>query len=155
MQMFIAMNTRLFLFAALFMAAMSVQAQKFAVLDFELGSKIDSEEAEAIFHGFVTNFHPANYYKIDRNQVTDAIAALGLTDEGLSNEQLTKLGRTIEASFIVVGSMRELSGEYSVDVQAIDISTGTTIATVGDAFKKAKCRKKVGSLARKLACKIK
>lgn len=149
------MKTRLLFFAALCMAALTMQAQKYAVLDFEQGSKIDAEEAEYIFHDFITNFHPVGYCEIDRKQVAGTITELGFPATGLTKQQLTKLGRTLEATFIVVGSMRETSGEYSVDVQAIDISTGTTLATAGNTFKKAKCRNKVGKLAKKLAGKIK
>lgn len=149
------MKTKLFFLAALCMAALTVQAQKYAVLEFETGSKIDTEEAENITHLFLTNFHPARYSEIDRQRVNSAISELGFPATGLDHQQLTKLGRTLEASFIVVGSMSEKSGEYSVDVQAIDISTGTTVATAGDTFKKSKCRKKVISIAGKLAGKIK
>lgn len=149
------MKTRLLLFAALCMAALTMQAQKYVVLDFEKGSKIDAEEAEVIFHNFITNFHPAGYCEIDRNIVAGTISEQGLPTTGLSNQQLTKLGRRLEATFVVVGSMREDLGEYSVDVRAIDISTGTTKATSGDTFKKAKCRKKVRNIAEKLAAKIK
>lgn len=141
-------------FIVLCMATMIVQAQKFVVLDFEQGSKIDAEEAECIFHDFITNFHPAKYSEIDRKQASNAISELGFPETGLTNQQLIKLGRKLEATFIVVGSMRENSGEYTVDVQAIDISTGTTIATAGDTFKNAKSRKKVEKIAKKLAGKI-
>lgn len=148
------MRKRFFLFAALCIAVLTVQAQKFAVLDFEQGSKIDSEEAECIFHDFITNFHPSGYSEIDRKQVHSTINELALPSAGLSTQQLTKLGRTLEATFIVIGSMRKNGGEYSVDVQAIDISTGTTIATAGDTFKKTKCRQKVRKIAKRLAGKI-
>ena len=141
-------------FAVFCLAALNVCAQKFAVLDLEQGSKIDTEEAECIFHDFVTNFHPTGYTQIDRRQVYSTINELGLPTTGLSTQQLTKLGRALEATFIVIGSMRENSGEFSVDVQAIDISTGTTIATAGDTFKKTKCRRKVRNIAKKLAGKI-
>jgi TolB-like protein len=137
------------------MAAMTVQAQKFIVLDFEQGSKIDAEEAEYIFHDFITNFHPTGYHEIDREKVNATISELGFPANGLTNQQLTKLGRTLEATYIVVGSMRENLGEYSVDVQVVDISTGTTIANAGNTFKKTKYRNKVSKLAKKLAGKIK
>lgn len=149
------MRTKLLFIFMFCIAALFVQAQKYAVLDFEIGSKIDTEEAENITHLFLTNFHPVQYCEIDRQRVNSAIGELGFPATGLDHQQLTKLGRILEASFIVVGSMSEKSGEYSVDVQAIDISTGTTVATVGDTFKKSKCRKKVKSIANKLARGIK
>lgn len=149
------MKTKLFILAALCMAAMTVQAQKFIVLDFEQGSKIDAEEAEYIFHDFITNFHPTGYKEIDRQKVSSTISELGFPTTGMTNQQLTKLGRTLEATYIVVGSMRENMDEYSVDVQVVDISTGTTIANAGNTFKKTKYRNKVSKLAKKLAGKIK
>lgn len=149
------MKTKLLFFVALCMANLTMQAQKYAVLDFEIGSNIDTEEAENITHLFLTNFHPVQYSEIDRQRVNSALVELGFPATGLDHQQLTKLGRTLEASFIVVGSMSEKSGEYSVDVQAIDISTGTTVATTGDTFKKSKCRKKVKSIASHLARKLK
>lgn len=149
------MKTKLFILVALCMAALTMQAQKFAVLDFEQGSKIDAEEAEYIFHDFITNFHPTGYHEIDRRKVNSTITELGFPTTGLTNQQLTKLGRTLEATFIVVGSMRENSGEYSVDVQVVDVSTGTTIANAGNTFKKTKYRNKVSKLAKKLAGEIK
>lgn len=149
------MKTKLLLFAALCMAAMGVQAQRYAVLAFEAGADIDAEEAACITHLFLTGFHPEHYCEIDRQQVNGAIDALGLSSVGLDRQQLTRLGRTLEASFLVVGTMCERSGEYSVDVQAVDISTGTTVATAADTFKKSKCRKKVKAIATRLARKIK
>ena len=149
------MRAKLFFLAVFCMAATAIQAQKYAVLDFETGSQIDTEEAESITHLFLTNFHPAQYCEIDRQRINGVIGELGFPAVGLNHQQITKLGRVLEASFIVVGSIREKSGEYIVDVRAIDISTGTTVATAGDAFKKSKYRKKVKSIANKLAKKIK
>lgn len=149
------MRTKLFFFVVLCMVFFPMQAQKYAVLDFEIGLGIDTEEAENITHLFLTNFHPERYSVIDSQRVNSVINELGFPSTGLDHQQITKLGRTLEASFIVVGSMREKSGEYSFDVQAIDISTGITVAAKGDTFKKSKYRKKVKSIARKLAKIIK
>lgn len=134
--------------------ALTMNAQKCAVLDFQLGANVTEEETDAISYNFRTNFYPDNYNVIEIERVNKLIKDLGYDKTGMTKQQLLEVGRKLEAKILVVGTLSKFMDEYSVDVQVIDVSTGTTIASEGNTFQKANYRREVKYIAQTLVHKI-
>ena len=145
---------KLFLLCVMCLMALTMQAQKCAVLDFQLGSNVTAEETDAISYNFRTNFYPENYNVLEIERVNKLIKELGYDKTGMTKQQLLQVGRKLEAKIMVVGTLNKLMDEYSVDVQVIDISTGTTIASEGNTFQKANYRREIKYIAQTLVRKI-
>lgn len=132
-----------------------VSAQgKCALLDFQAGNNVTEEELEAVTYNFRTNFHPAKYTIVESAQVDKAIESLSYKKTRMTKEQVCDLGRKLETNLVVVGTVSKFMDEYSVDVQVINVSKGTTAASVGNTFTKGEYRNEVKELAVKLANKL-
>lgn len=127
---------------------------KCAVLDFHAGTNVTEEEMESISYNFRTNFHPSRYYVIESGRVKNETENLGYNNAKMSKEQLCELGRKLEVNMVVIGTINKLMDEYSVDVQIINVSKGTTVASEGNTFPKSNYRNAVKSIAQKLANKL-
>jgi len=145
---------KVILLAAMCLMALTMNAQKCAVLDFQLGTNVTEEETDAISYNFRTNFYPDNYNVIEIERVNKLIKDLGYDKTGMTKQQLLEVGRKLEAKILVVGTLSKFMDEYSVDVQVIDVSTGTTIASEGNTFQKANYRREVKYIAQTLVHKI-
>lgn len=145
---------KVFLICAMCLMALALHAQKCAVLDFQLGTNVTEEETDAISYNFRTNFYPDNYNVIEIDRVNALIQKLGYDKAGMTKQQLLQVGRKLEAKIMVVGTLNKLMDEYSVDVQVIDVSTGTTIASEGNTFQKSGYRKEIKYIAQSLVHKI-
>lgn len=145
---------KLLLFGMMCLMALTMRAQKCAVLDFQLGTNVTAEEMDAISYNFRTNFYPANYSVIEIERVNKVISSLGYDKTGMTKQQLTEVGRKLEAKILVVGTLNKLMDEYSVDVQVIDVSTGVTIASDGDTFQKSEYRREIKNIAQRLVYKV-
>lgn len=140
--------------AMMCLLAITAKAQKCVVLDFQLGTNVTSEETEAISYNFRTNFYPDNYNVLEIDRVNNLIEELGYDKTGMTKQQLLQVGRKLEAKIMVVGTLNKLMDEYSVDVQVIDVSTGTTIASEGNTFQKSDYRREIKYIAQMLVHKI-
>lgn len=124
------------------------------MLDFQTGTNVTAEEAEAITYNFRTGFYPSCYKVIEAARVNSAVDALGYSKTCMTKEQLCEVGRKLEANLVVVGTVNKLMDEYSVDVQVVNVSKGTTVASQGDTFQKSNYRTGAKSIAQKLANKL-
>lgn len=145
---------KVILICAMCMMALTMRAQKCVVLDFQLGTNVTTEETDAISYNFRTNFYPENYKVMEIERVNRKIKDLGYDKTGMTKQQLLEVGRKLEAKIMVVGTLNKLMDEYSVDVQVIDVSTGTTIASEGNTFQKADYRREIKYIAQSLVHKI-
>ena len=134
--------------------ALTMNAQKCAVLDFQLGTNVTAEEVDAISYNFRTNFYPQNYNVLEIGRVNKLIKELGYDKAGMTKQQLLQVGRKLEAKIMVVGTLNKLMDEYSIDVQVIDVSTGTTVASEGNTFQKSDYRREIKQIAQTLVYKI-
>lgn len=140
--------------AMMCLMALTMNAQKCAVLDFQLGTNVTSEETDAISYNFRTNFYPENYNVLEIERVNKVIKDLGYEKTGMTKQQLLQVGRKLEAKIMVVGTLNKLMDEYSVDVQVLDVSTGTTVASEGNTFQKSDYRREIKYIAQTLDHKI-
>ena len=145
---------KVILICAMCMMALTMNAQKCAVLDFQLGTNVTEEETDLISYNFRTNFYPENYNVLEIERVNGLIKNLGYDKTGMTRQQMLQVGRKLEAKILVFGTLNKLMDEYSVDVQVIDVSTGTTIASEGNTFLKANYRKEIKYIAQTLVHKI-
>ena len=145
---------KLLLLSMMCLAALTMNAQKCAVLDFQLGTNVTAEETDVISYNFRTNFYPENYNVLEIERVNNVIKELGYDKTGMTKQQLLQVGRKLEAKIMVVGTLNKLMDEYSVDVQVIDVSTGTTIASEGNTFQKANYRREIKYIAQSLVHKV-
>ena len=127
---------------------------KCAVLDFQAGTNVTAEEVEAITYNFRTGFYPSCYKMIEAVRVNKAVETLGYNKNDMTKEQLCEVGRNLEANLLVVGTVNKLMDEYSVDVQVINVSKGTTVASQGDTFQKSYSRAGSKTIAQKRAGKL-
>lgn len=145
---------KVFFLAALCLMALTMNAQKCAVLDFQLGTNVTAEETDLISYNFRTNFYPENYNVLEIERVNGLIKDLDYDKTGMTRQQMLQVGRKLEAKIMVVGTLNKLMDEYSVDVQVIDVSTGTTIASEGNTFQKSDYRREIKYIAQTLVHKI-
>lgn len=136
------------------LTALTMQAQKCAVLDFQVGNNITEEEVDGFSYMFRANFNPKNYTVIERMTINRVIRNFGYTRTDMTRQQMLRVGRELEASVIVLGTINKFMDEYSVDIQIIIVSTSTTIATEGASFQKSDYRTTLNTIARKLVEKL-
>ena len=141
-------------FSLMCLMALSINAQKCAVLDFQLGTNVTAEETEAISYNFRTNFYPEKFKVIPIERVNKIIENFGYDKTGMTKQQLLQVGRKLEAKYMVVGTLSKLMDEYTVDVQVIDVSTGTTVDSEGAPFQKWQYRDAVKEIATRLAYRM-
>ena len=91
---------------------------------------------------------------LERTQVERTIKNAGYNSTDMTQQQRLTVGRRLTASIIVVGDVNLFMNKYSIDVRAISVETGATIASNPVSFKPADYRNNVISLAKALADKI-
>ena len=145
---------RLFLLGIICLISLTVNAQRFALLDFQLGTNVTPEEIDALTYNFRANFTIDGYRDIPRSHINSTIETLGFNRTDMTRQQILKLGRELAAKVVVVGTINKLMDEYSVEVNAVDVSTGLTCATEGATFNKSDYRTVMMTLAAKLGDKL-
>lgn len=134
--------------------AVSMQAQRIAVLEFSAGVGISQADVDGISSIFITYFHPQGYTLVERTLIDKVIDEQQFQRGKLTESQMVRIGRLLNVSKVVVGQINIVMGQYNVDVRAINVETGTVAATAGDAFDKATFRTKMQTIAQSLAKKI-
>lgn len=130
-------------------------AEECAVLGFQYSTNVTIEEAKDIVDVFCVNFHPSKYKVTEAERVDKVLGSRRYKSIKLTKHQQCELGRSLGAKYVVFGSINKLMDEYSIDVQVIDTQKETITAFEGDAFPKADYIKRIPSIARMLASKIK
>lgn len=134
--------------------AVSMQAQRIAVLEFSAGVGISQADVDGISSIFITYFRPQGYTLVERTLIDKVIDEQQFQRGKLTESQMVRIGRLLNVSKVVVGQINIVMGQYNVDVRAINVETGTVAATAGDAFDKATFRTKMQTIAQSLAKKI-
>lgn len=146
---------KVFLLCLMCLMALTMWAQKrCVVLDFQVGTNVTEEESDAISYCFRSNFQPSGYTKLEQVLVTRAIRDFGYSRTDMTQQQIVRVGRELEANIIVVGTMNKFMDEYSVDIRVIDVAKGTTSVNENANFQKSSYRDAMEKLAKKLASKI-
>ena len=145
---------KLFLLCVLCLISLTVQAQRFALLDFQLGTNVTEEEIDALTYNFRVNFFINGYRSIPRERINSTITTLGFDRTDMTRQQILKLSRELEAKVVVYGVINKFMDEYTVEVSALDVSTGLSCALEGATFDKSNYRPALESLATKLGNRL-
>lgn len=136
------------------LAALTMQAQRCAVIEFKAGSGISQADVDGISAIFITYFHPVGYTMVERTQIDQVIEEQGLQRSRMTESQMVRIGQILNVSKIVVGDINVVLGQYNIDARVINVETGTIVATEGAAFTSTSYRTSMQDLAQKLARKI-
>lgn len=145
---------KLFLLCMMCLLALTIKAQRCAVLDFQVGNNITEEEVDGVTYAFRSNFRPTNYTILERMMINQVVSNFGYTRTDMTRQQMLRVGRELETAIIVIGTVNKFMDEYSVDIQVVNVSTGTTTATEGATFQKTEYRNAVQNIANSLVKKL-
>lgn len=148
------MKKTILLIALLITIALTTQAQKCVVLDFQVGEDVTSEEVESVTFEFRSNFNPSCYKVEDFFRVKRILMDLHYDPATMKKEQIRKFGRDMVAAVVVHGTLNKYMDEYSLDVNVLDISTGTTIINQYNTFQKTEYRDHTKAVAIAIASKL-
>ena len=145
---------KLLSFALMCLMALSMSAQRCAVLEFKAGVGISQADVDGISAIFITYFRPAGYTMVERAQIDKAIDEQGFQRSKMTESQMVRIGQILNVSKIVVGDVNVVMGQYNVDARVINVESGTIAATEGATFAGSSYRSTMQSIAQKLAVKI-
>lgn len=134
--------------------ALTMNAQRCAVLEFKAGSGISQADVDGISAIFITYFRPAGYTMVERTQIDKVIEEEKFQRSQMTQAQMVRVGEILHVSKIVVGDINFVFGQYQVDARVINVETGTIAATEGATFATSSYRSSMQSVAQKLASKI-
>lgn len=145
---------KLISFLLMCIVALSMNAQRCAVLEFKAGAGISQADVDGISAIFITYFRPAGYTMVERTQIDKAIDEQGFQRSKMTESQMVRIGQILNVSKIVVGDVNVVMGQYNVDARVINVESGTIAATEGATFSGSSYRTTMQSIAQKLAGKI-
>ena len=145
---------KLLSFVLMCLMALSMSAQRCAVLELKAGVGISQADVDGISAIFITYFRPAGYTMVERTQIDKAIDEQGFQRSKMTESQMVRIGQILNVSKIVVGDVNVVMGQYNVDARVINVESGTIAATEGATFAGTSYRTTMQSIAQKLASKI-
>ena len=122
---------KLLSFVLMCLMALSINAQKCAVLEFRGSASVSVEDIDGISEMFMTYFRPAGYTMIERAQIDKVISEQHFQRSFITDDQAVQLGKILNASMVILGKVSRLGGQYQVDVRAVDVQYGHDIAFEG------------------------
>lgn len=145
---------KLFLVCIMCLFALTIRAQRCAVLEFKAGVGISQSDVDGISAIFITYFQPSGYTMVERTQIDKVIEEQGFQRSNMTQSQMVRVGQILNVSKIVVGDINVVMNQYNVDTRVINVETGTIAATEGATFATSSYRSSMQSVATKLASKI-
>lgn len=125
------------LFFVLMLMALSLTAtaqnkkMKIAVMDFKAGVGVNANEVEGLSDMLInTLFETKKFDIVERTQLNEVLKEQKLQGE-LTVQQCVRIGRILGVESVLIGTVNYLSGEYNVDVRAVDVESGEVVTTAG------------------------
>ncbi|GEM_PF-2102955 len=102
------------------------------VLDLE-ATGVEKHEAK-ILSGYVRDaiFKTGKYKLVDRKQLEAALKELKLSMTGLSEDQLIRLGKLLQAQKMISGQLGKMGNTYTISLQLMDIQTASIENIIND-----------------------
>ena len=144
---------RLFFLFVMGVTALTMQAQRYAVLEFQAAKGISPSDVDGISDMFLTYFNPQGYTGVDRGQLNEILAQQNLQHSDVTEEIAVRIGRINNISKVVLGKVSRLGGGYQVDVRVVDVESSRIYAKDGETVT-GNFRAGVSALAKRLASKI-
>ena len=113
-----------------------------AVMDFKPGSS-KADNLEGLSDMLINSLYESgNYDIVERSQINYALNELGLQGKYLSTADLTRMGKYLKVSHVLVGTVNFIptgnssdpgfiEGEYNIDVRIVDVNSSRVVATAG------------------------
>ena len=145
---------KLLLLSMMCLLALTIKAQRCAVLEFKAGVGISQSDVDGISAIFITYFQPSGYTMVERTQIDKVIEEQGFQRSNMTQSQMVRVGKILNVSKIVVGDINVVMNQYNVDARVINVESGTIAATEGATFATSSYRSSMQNVATKLASKI-
>lgn len=125
--------------------AMAATAQnkkmKIAVMDFKAGVGVNANEVEGLSDMLInTLFETKKFNIVERTQLYEVLKEQNLQGE-LTVQQCVKIGRILGVESVLIGTVNflaehknldgSMTGEYNVDIRAVDVESGEVMTTAG------------------------
>ena len=144
---------KLFILFVMCLTALTMYAQRYAVLEFQAAKGISVDDVDGISDMFLTYFNPQGYSGVDRGQLNKILAEQNLQHSDVTEEIAVRIGRINNISKVVLGKVSRLGGGYQVDVRVVDVESSRIYAKDGETVT-GNFRAGVSALAKRLASKI-
>ena len=116
---------------------------KIAVMDFKAGVGVNANEVEGLSDMLInTLFETKKFDIVERSQLYEVIKEQKLQGE-LTVQQCVQVGRILGVESVLIGTVNFLAehknydgsvtGEYNVDIRAVDVESGQILTTAGAA----------------------
>ena len=127
--------------------AMAATAQnkkmKIVVMDFKAGVGVNANEVEGLSDMLInTLFETKKFDIVERSQLYEVLKEQKLQGE-LTVQQCVQVGRILGVESILIGTVNflaehknidgSITGEYNVDIRAVDVESGEVVTTAGAA----------------------
>lgn len=116
---------------------------KIAVMDFKAGVGVNANEVEGLSDMLInTLFETKKFDIVERSQLYEVFKEQNLQGD-LTVQQCVQVGRILGVKSILIGTVNflaehknldgSMTGEYNVDVRAVDVESGEVVTTAGAA----------------------
>lgn len=117
---------------------------KIAVMDFKAGVGVNANEVEGLSDMLINTMYESGKFSIvERSQINQVLKEQKFQASELTNEQLAQVGRILGVESVLIGTVNflaehknldgSMTGEYNVDVRAVDVESGEVVTTAGAA----------------------
>lgn len=146
---------KLLFFSLICLMAVTVQAQRIAVVGFKAGANVSLADIDGISETFSTYFQPKGYTLVDRLNIDKVLAEQRIQFSSITEELAVKAGKVMNVSKVVVGKVHiSFDGDFQVDVTVLDVESGLRVASEGITVPRGGYRQSIQELAQNLAAKI-
>lgn len=125
-------------------AAAQNKKMKIAVMDFKAGVGVSANEVEGLSDMLINTLYESGKFSIvERSQINQVLKEQKFQASELTNEQLAQVGRILGVESVLIGTVNflaehknidgSMTGEYNVDVRAVDVESGEVVTTAGAA----------------------
>lgn len=151
MKIKVKMKKLTLLFISLLLVLGSLEAQnkqnkkmKIAVMDFKAGVGVAESEVQGLSDMLINTLYESGKFSIvERSQINQVLKEQRFQTSELTNEQLAQVGRILGVESVLIGTVNflaehknldgSMTGEYNVDVRAVDVESGEIVTTAGAA----------------------
>ncbi len=151
MKIKVKMKKLTLLFISLLLVLGSLEAQnkqnkkmKIAVMDFKAGVGVAESEVQGLSDMLINTLYESGKFSIvERSQINQVLKEQRFQTSELTNEQLAQVGRILGVESVLIGTVNflaehknldgSITGEYNVDVRAVDVESGEIVTTAGAA----------------------
>lgn len=104
--------------------ALTMQAQRCAVMDFNAGAGVSQIDMDGLSAIFATYFTPEGYTAVDRIAIDQALSEEGYQRNKLSEKEALAVAQKLKASKVVTGDVKMQKKLYHVQARVLDVVTG-------------------------------